>query len=89
MLGLSSYNYGHFSPRALSRSGPHLVFPVPGPGEHAPDFQGHDPSTAKTIRLSEYIGQKKRFCWFFGSATCPMTAASIGQINELYDRFTR
>src|SRR5262249_3325603 len=23
----------------------------------------------------------------FGSVTCPMTAASIGEINELYDRF--
>jgi hypothetical protein len=32
------------------------------------------------------LPKKKNVLLVFGSATCPMTAASIGGINELYDR---
>src|SRR6478609_6975448 len=80
MLGFSSYNYGHFS-RELARSS----FSGPGPGVHAPDLKATT-LDGETIRLSDFAG-KKNVLLIFGSATCPMTAASIVQINELYDRF--
>jgi alkyl hydroperoxide reductase subunit AhpC len=83
MLGLSSYNYGHFS-RELFRDLARTSFSGPGPGTHAPDFKATS-LDGEAIRLSDYAG-KKNVLLIFGSATCPMTAASIVQINELYDR---
>ncbi len=59
--------------------------PVPGPGERAPDFKAVT-LDGEDIRLSDFA-KKKNVLLIFGSATCPMTAASIGGINELYDRF--
>ncbi|HEY5029619.1 MAG TPA: redoxin domain-containing protein [Candidatus Angelobacter sp.] len=84
MLGLSGYNYGHFS-RELFRELARTSFSGPGPGTRAPDFKVTS-LDGETIRLSDYAG-KKNVLLVFGSATCPMTAASIVQINELYDRF--
>ena len=66
-----------------------MIWPAvhfPGPGRvQAPDFKATT-LDGETVRLSDYAG-KKNVLLVFGSATCPMTAASIGQINELYDRF--
>lgn len=84
MLGLSTYNYGHFS-RELFHDLARTSFSGPGPGEHAPDFKATT-LDGETIRLSDFAG-KKNVLLVFGSATCPMTAASIVQINQLYDRF--
>jgi alkyl hydroperoxide reductase subunit AhpC len=84
MLGFSSYNYGHFS-RELFHDLARTTFSGPGPGEHAPDFKATT-LEGEPVRLSEYA-KKKNVLLIFGSATCPMTAASIGEINELYDRF--
>ena len=84
MLGFTSYNYGHFS-RELFHELARASFSGPGPGERAPDFKAAT-LEGETIRLSDYA-RKKNVLLIFGSATCPMTAATIGGINELYDRF--
>ncbi len=42
MLGLSTYNYGHFS-RELFHDLARTSFSGPGPGERAPDFKATDP----------------------------------------------
>jgi peroxiredoxin len=84
MLGFSTYNYEHFS-RELLHSLSRAPFSGPEPGDHAPDFKGTT-LDGETLRLSEFQG-KKNVLLIFGSATCPMTAASISDINELYDHF--
>ncbi|MGZ4845642.1 MAG: peroxiredoxin family protein [Candidatus Angelobacter sp.] len=84
MLGLGTYNYGHFS-RELFHDLARTSFSGPGPGMNAPDFKATT-LDGETIRLSDFAG-KKNVLLVFGSATCPMTAASIVRINELYDRF--
>jgi peroxiredoxin len=84
MLGFSSYNYGHFS-RELFHELAQASFSGPGPGERAPDFKAAS-LDGESIRLSDFAG-KKNVLLVFGSATCPMTAASIAGVNELYDRF--
>ena len=84
MFRFGTYNYGHFS-REILRELTDPRFSGPGPGERAPDFKA---ATLKgeTLSLSDFRG-KKNVLLLFGSATCPMTAASIGRLNELYDRF--
>lgn len=84
MLGFSSYNYEHFS-RDVFDDIAQGTFSGPGPGERAPDFRATT-LEGEAIRLSDFA-QKKNVLLIFGSATCPMTAGSIGGINELYDRF--
>jgi peroxiredoxin len=84
MLGLGTYNYEHFS-RELFHDLARSSFSGPGPGVQSPDFKATT-LDGETVRLSDYAG-KKNVLLVFGSATCPMTAASIGQINELYHRF--
>jgi len=84
MLGLKNYNYEHFS-RELLREMVRLPFSGPEPGERAPDFRATT-LDGDTVRLSDYQG-KKNVLLVFGSVTCPMTAASIAGINELYDEF--
>jgi peroxiredoxin len=84
MLGFSNYNYAHFS-RELLHELERSPFSGPRPGEHAPDFKATT-LAGRTLRLSDYQG-KKNVLLVFGSATCPMTAASIGKINGLYDQF--
>ncbi|MGH9566826.1 MAG: peroxiredoxin family protein [Candidatus Angelobacter sp.] len=84
MLGFSGYNYEHFS-RQLLRDLSHMPFTGPEPGERAPDFKAAT-LDGDTLRLSDFQG-KKNVLLVFGSATCPMTAASIVKINELYDQF--
>lgn len=84
MLGLSDYNYKHFTREVLEgmASG---AFSGPEPGERAHDFKGTT-LDGRTLRLSDYHG-KKNVLLVFGSATCPMVAGSIRGTNELYDEF--
>lgn len=84
MLGFSTYNYERFS-RDVLREQSQTPFGGPEPGERAPDFKAQT-LDGDTIRLSDF-GGKKNVLLIFGSATCPMTAASISDINELYDQF--
>ena len=84
MLGFSTYNYEHFS-RDLFHDLAQSSFSGPAPGERAPDFKAIS-LEGESIRLSDFI-KKKNVLLIFGSATCPMTASTIGGINQLYDRF--
>src|SRR5437868_10391144 len=84
MLGLNSYNYGHFS-RELFHDLARTSFSGPAPGERAPDFKAGS-LDGETVRLNDFA-KKKNVLLIFGSATCPMTAGSIGGINELYHQF--
>ncbi len=84
MLGFSTYNYEHFS-RDLFHDLAQTPFSGPGPGERAPDFKSLS-LDGETIRLSDFSKQKNVLL-IFGSATCPMTASSIAEINRLYDQF--
>ena len=84
MLGLSSYNYEHFS-RDLFHDLAQSSYSGPAPGERAPDFKAVS-LEGESIRLSDFA-KKKNVLLVFGSATCPMTATSISGINELYDQF--
>lgn len=84
MLGLGNYNYEHFSGEILDEL-ERARFSGPAAGERAPDFKAAT-LEGETLRLSDYQG-RKNVLLMFGSVTCPMTAASIGAINELYDHF--
>jgi peroxiredoxin len=84
MLGLGNYNYEHFSREILDEL-ERARFSGPAAGERAPDFRAAT-LDGETLRLGDYQG-KKNVLLLFGSATCPMTAASIGEINALYDQF--
>ncbi len=83
MLGINGYNYEHFS-RELFHELASTSFSGPGPGERAPDFKAAT-LDGETVRLRDFSG-KKNVLLVFGSATCPMTASSIGELNELYDQ---
>ncbi|MFI5103940.1 MAG: peroxiredoxin family protein [Terriglobales bacterium] len=83
-MPFSSYNYHHFS-RELLEGLQQAAFAGPEPGERAPNFKGVT-LDGKTLRLSDFQG-KKNVLLVFGSATCPMTAASIGGINRLHRQF--
>jgi hypothetical protein len=79
-MGLRDYNYDHFS-RDLLREFADTRFSGPEAGERAPDFTT-ETLDGETLRLSDYRG-RKNVLLIFGSATCPMTAATIGELNAL------
>src|SRR5262249_25674484 len=80
MFGFDRYNYESFDRSVLlkdrnARRGPDA-------GDVAPDFtlrtlEGH------RVSLSDFE-ERKNVVVTFGSATCPMTAASIAGLNRLY-----
>jgi hypothetical protein len=80
MLGFKDYNYDHFS-RELLREFADAPFSGPEAGERAPDFSA-ETLDGETLHLSDYRG-RKNVLLIFGSATCPMTAATIGELNAL------
>jgi peroxiredoxin len=84
MLGFSTYNYERFT-RDILRDHAETPFAGPEPGDRAPDFKAATLAD-ETVRLSDFEG-RKNVLLIFGSATCPMTAASLGGVNDLYDRF--
>ena len=86
MFGLKRYNYGTFTRDLILKDLAKTKFAGgPKPGERAPEFE------AKTldgddIELSDYRGEKN-VVLTFGSATCPMTAAAMDGLNELYEEY--
>jgi alkyl hydroperoxide reductase subunit AhpC len=84
MLGFRNYNYERFSRERLDEF-VDARFSGPEAGEQAADFTAES-LDGETVRLSDYQGDKNVLL-VFGSATCPMTAATIGEINALYDEF--
>lgn len=86
MFGFSPYNYERFTREMLVKDmAASKLAGGPEPGDRAPDFEGRTLDGDK-IRLSDFKGEKN-VVLTFGSATCPMTAGSIGGMNDLYDEY--
>ena len=81
MFGLRNYNYESFTRDLLNEE---MSSKSAGaePGEQAPEFEAQT-LAGKTIRLANYRGWKN-VVLTFGSLTCPMTAGSIGGMNDLW-----
>jgi peroxiredoxin len=81
----ASYNYPAFQrgvllkDLAVSRFGG-----APSAGDQAPDFEGRT-LEGKKVRLKDYRG-KRNLVLTFGSATCPQTASSLPDLNDLYEQ---
>lgn len=85
MFGFKPYNYDTFTRGMLVQDMATDRVGGPEPGERAPDFEARTLDGDK-VRLSDYRGHKN-VVLTFGSATCPMTAASIGGMNDLYEEY--
>jgi len=87
MFGQQSYNYETFTKDMLLRdmAAARGISGGPRPGEKAPEFEARTLEGEK-IRLSDFRG-KKNVVLTFGSATSPMTAGSIGGIDDLAEEF--
>ena len=86
MFGLGSdYNYSHFTKELLAKDLAGDGFRGPEPGDRAPDFELRS-LEGDVFRLSDFRGEKN-VVLTFGSATCPMTAGSVGGINKLAKKF--
>jgi len=84
MPGFSNYNYERFSREHLHEF-VNARFSGPEAGEKAPDFNAES-LDGEIVRLSNYAGEKNVLL-IFGSATCPMTAGTVSELNALYDEF--
>ena len=86
MFGFRKYNYDTFTREMIQQDLQGGDFDrAPEPGEEAPDFEGRT-LNGDRIRLRDFA-REKNVVLTFGSATCPMTAASIRGMNKLYDEF--
>jgi peroxiredoxin len=88
MFGLisSEYNYTHFTRDKMAGDLDNRAFDrAPNPGDRAPDFTART-LTGDPIRLSDYRGTQN-VVLTFGSATCPMTAGSVGGMKDLFERY--
>jgi peroxiredoxin len=86
MFSLKPYNYRTFTRDLILKDLAKSKFAGgPGPGEHAPEFDGRT-LAGDNVELENYRGEKN-VVLTFGSATCPMTAASIDGLNELYEEY--
>jgi peroxiredoxin len=86
MFGFKKYNYDRFSRDLIMRD--FAASKMGGgveAGERAPDFEARTLDGDK-VQLSDFEGEKN-VVLTFGSATCPMTAASIEGMNDLYDEY--
>ena len=86
MFRRSQYNYPEFKKTDLTRMMERQFGDAPDPGERAPDFELRTIDGDK-IRLGDYRDDKN-VVLTFGSATCPLTAASISGLRDLYDDFS-
>jgi peroxiredoxin len=85
MFGLKRYNYDKFTRDLLVKDAITDKWGGPKPGERAPDFEGRT-LDGDNIRLKDFRGEKN-VVLTFGSATCPFTAGSISEMNDLYDDY--
>lgn len=87
MFGFSRYNYEDFDRTALMKDFTLSKFgSAPKPGDRAPDFELRTIEDDK-VRLSDFEGEKN-VVLTFGSATCPLTAGSIGDLNDLFGEYS-
>ena len=85
MFGLPRYNYEEFRRSRLLRDIAKGSSTAPRPGEQAPDFELRTLDGDK-IRLDE-LRQNSNVVLIFGSATCPLTVASVRPLQALAGRF--
>ncbi len=85
MFGNARYNYPEFKKEKLTKIMERQFGDAPQPGDRAPDFELRTVDGDK-IRLSDYRDEKN-VVLTFGSATCPLTAASISGLRDLYDDY--
>ena len=86
MFGLSRYNYEEFRRSRLMRDIAKARFnAAPTPGEQAPDFELKT-LDGEIIRLHD-VWRNNNVVLTFGSATCPLTAASAKSLQALYKEF--
>src|ERR1051326_5645270 len=84
MFGLGSeYNYQEFTKTMMAKDLASSRMPDgPKPGQRAPEFDLRS-LEGDLFRLKDFRGEKNVVITF-GSATCPMTAGSIGGLNKLW-----
>ena len=86
MFGLSRYNYEVFRRSRLMRDIAKAKFDAASkPGEPAPDFELRT-LDGSTVRLDD-LRKKSNVVLTFGSATCPLTAASVKALQALYKEY--
>ena len=85
MFGIQPYNYESFNRRQLLKQFAPGPWRAPKPGDKAPDFTLTTLEGDK-VRLSDFRG-RKNVVPTFGSATCAMTAGSIGGLSDLADDY--
>ena len=86
MFGLKPYNYHSFTRDLILKELAKTTFAGgPEPGDEAPEFEGRT-LDGDRVSLDDYLGEKN-VVLTFGSATCPMTAASIDGLSELYGEY--
>ena len=85
MFSNTAYNYENFSRGRLLKDVLRRKMQGPRPGERAPDFKLRSLDGEK-VRLGDFRGSNN-VVLTFGSASCPMTAGSIGGLNKLYEDF--
>ena len=83
MFGNARYNYPEFKKTMLTKIAATQFGNAPEPGDRAPDFELRTVDGDK-VRLSDYRGDKNVILTF-GSATCPLTASTVGGLQEIYD----
>lgn len=87
MFGFSRYNYDRFSKSTLVKELAGTKFgSAPEPGDKAPDFELRTIEGEK-IRLSDFRSDMN-VVLTFGSATCPLTAGSAADLNDLYRQYS-
>lgn len=85
MFANARYNYPEFNKTVLAKVISQQFGDAPDPGDRAPDFELRTIGGDK-ICLSDYRGDWN-VVLTFGSATCPLTASSIGGLRELYEDY--
>jgi peroxiredoxin len=85
MFGNASYNYPEFKKDYLTKLFTNQFGSAPRPGDRAPDFELRTIDGDK-VRLKNYRDETNVIL-VFGSATCPLTASSIGGLKKLYDDY--
>lgn len=85
MFGKSNYNYSEFKKSYLSDMMARQFGDAPEPGDRAPDFDLRTIDGDK-IRLKDFRDESNVLL-VFGSATCPLTAASISGLQEIYEGY--
>lgn len=85
MFGRGRYNYDAFRKEYLVRDFEEHKIAGPEAGDAAPDFELRS-IDGERFRLEDFRGEQN-VVLTFGSATCPLTAGSIGALDELAEDY--